>query len=75
MGPIIEHLFEREYTQLSRLFGEVMDFMSREHGHLLSDNLAYWEPLFETMARHVEMKGKTGVFLPPPKTLAGLFLD
>ncbi|CAN0084944.1 unnamed protein product [Ectocarpus fasciculatus] len=53
----LEHVFEREYTQLSRLFGEVMDFMSSEHGHLLTDNLAYWEPLFEAMSRHVEMKG------------------
>lgn len=31
--------------------------MFNEHIHLITDNLGYWEPLFETMAKVVENKG------------------
>lgn len=53
----LELVFKRDYTQLSRLFAEVMDFMMSEHGHRINNYLVYWEPLFETMADVVEAKG------------------
>ena len=54
----MELLFGREYTQLSRLFGETIDFMIAEHKHVVEDNLGYWAPLFETMAGFVARKGE-----------------
>ena len=37
----LELLFGREYTQLSRLFGETIDFMIAEHKHVIEDNPGY----------------------------------
>lgn len=53
----LEVLFEREYTQLARLFGEVVDFVMEHHAHRVNDYLGYWTPLFEQMAHMVALKG------------------
>lgn len=54
----LELLFQkREYTQLSRLFGEVIDFVLSEHKHRVDDYLGYWAPLFGEMAGVVSTKG------------------
>ena len=53
----LEQEFGRESTQLTRLFGEVVDFMWEKHGHRINDYLDFWEPLFQTMANVVAEKG------------------
>lgn len=48
--------FGREYTQLSRLFAEVIDFVYEHHVHRISDYLDFWHPEFHTMAEIIEDK-------------------
>lgn len=54
----LEREFRREYTQLARLFREVIDFVCEEHIHRIAYFLDYWEPLLETMAGVIEEKGE-----------------
>ncbi|CAM9910260.1 unnamed protein product, partial [Hapterophycus canaliculatus] len=54
----LEGLFQREYSQLARLFGEVVDFVMEHHAHRVNDYLGYWNPLFEQMAHMVALKGE-----------------
>jgi len=60
----LELLFEREFTQLSRLFGEVIDFVMLEHARRVQDYLGYWAPLFEEMADVVTAKGTNAFGIP-----------
>lgn len=54
----LEHEFGREYTQLSRVFAEVVDWVWATHEHRLTDYLHFHAPYFATMARKIEIKGE-----------------
>lgn len=66
----LESEFVRDYTQLSRQFGEVIDFMWENHGHRITNYREYWEPLFETMAARVEAKGACACWCNVSNTMA-----
>lgn len=54
----LEREFGREYTQLSRLYGEAIDYIEEHHIHRITNYLDYWRPCFQTMADYIEAKGK-----------------
>ena len=40
----MQHYWGREYTQLSRIFKAMIDFIHHEHVHLIKDNIQFFVP-------------------------------
>lgn len=54
-------MFQRESSQLARLFGEAIDFVYEKHTHRITAFLPFWEPEFKTMAGVIQDKGETPI--------------
>ncbi|CAM9181472.1 unnamed protein product, partial [Pylaiella littoralis] len=50
--------FGREYTQLSRIFNVVIDWVYENHLHRVTHNLEFFFPRFPTMCKKIEAKGE-----------------
>ncbi|CAN0032216.1 unnamed protein product [Pylaiella littoralis] len=50
--------FGREYTQLSRIFNLVIDWVYENHLHRVMHNLEFFFPCFPTMCKKIEAKGE-----------------
>jgi hypothetical protein len=53
----LQREFGREYTQLSRIFNEVVDWAYDNHLHRVTDCLEFFSPRFPQMCKKIEAKG------------------
>ena len=59
----LQQEFGREYTQLSRLFNETVDFVWEKHKHRIQDYLGFHVRRFDLYRRRVEQKGERFTYL------------
>jgi hypothetical protein len=73
----MERIFGREYSTLSRIFNHVVYLLDEQHGHLVTDNLAFFAPRFRDynrviLAKIAEMNNGN---IPQRERFTALFVD